>query len=76
MSNNNDCELPDLEKQQCHSGAEAIPDSRVEDTVPAVQLLNVVVSEPPTSTANLSKEVPSPQKGHHSRTSSSHEQCR
>lgn len=79
MSNNNGCELPDLEKQQCDSGAEAvssIPDSGVEDTVPAVPLLNVVISEPPTSTSNLSKEAPSPQKGNHSRTSSSYEQCR
>ncbi|XP_021803335.1 E3 ubiquitin-protein ligase MARCH1-like isoform X1 [Prunus avium] len=79
---NENGEIPDLEKQQSDSGAEpsSLSNSAVGDTVPP--LLNVVVLDEASrevhvqTTANLSREVPSPKKGDLSRTSSSHEQCR
>lgn len=79
---NENGEIPDLEKQQSDSRAEpsSLSNSSVGDTVPP--LLNVVVLDEASrevheqTTANLSREVPSPKKGDLSRTSSSHEQCR
>ncbi|XP_020419264.1 uncharacterized protein LOC18777191 isoform X4 [Prunus persica] len=82
MRSEKENEIPDLEKQQSDSGAEpsSLSNSSFGDTVPP--LLNVVVLDEASrevheqTTANLSREVPSPKKGDLSRTSSSHEQCR